>query len=1096
VVQLRTNRLARLVGAVLFACAGLPANSASAQSWNLYGNGGSFFVPITTQPNGNGGPPQYLVSLTLNGGQQQPNSFILDTGSTGLVASPGYYTYTPANGDVQLSPYATITYSTSGSNPVGALYLTNVQINGANGQSVIARVPILGAANSGFHQLGIGFDRGGIMIGPNANALSPANSAYNMNPFLALVSGPGVSTMQPGYIIGVNGFQNLGLGPGVLLGLNSQNTSGFAFQQLTSNGGLPPGCSTAGMGCPLGWSAQNGTISITTGGQTYNLGQASQLPDSGISYMIVNAPGNTVPTVSGTCTAGSGTARCAIPNSTVSVYLPGQSTPAYTFTVDGTGNPSTPYGVQVTKDGTAPPSNLGRTFFENLTYLYDPINGFVGYRASGANGTTATIIPMLALQGSLTLPSGFLSSFTTFLMGNLSLQQSGSGTLGGAILGPGGLTLQTGNVTLGGAGSYTGGTTVNGGTLTIGNAGSIVGNVTVNGGGFVNNGTVGGNGLLTVNPGASFVNNGTVNTPLQWQLNMGGFTNNGAFNGSLANTGTAANTGTLAGSAINSATGTFANSGTITGSVSNMGAFANNGAIGGSFANLGMLGGTGSIGGNLVNSGTLAPGNSIGTMTVSGSYVHGSGAVLATEVGGAGLADRLNVGGTATLQGGTVTVSVLPGMAFAPSTTYTIVNAAGGLSGTFAAVNELYPFLLSSLSYDANNAYLNLQIGGFAAAAATPTQIAVGTVLDANVNNATGDFATVLGAMAFNTFSNAQAQATLQAISGNNYAGFSTAMVQGAQLFMNNFAGTAGGPTGKRVALAEACDVACDSTTAPKWGAWGGALGGLGTVGANQPVGGVTYNAGGFAAGLDRLVTDSLRVGVTTGYSTGTQWVSGFSGQGRTDTFQVGLYGGYAQGPVYADALAGYAYSGNQMWRQILIPGLQQRTALGQTGANQWYGQLETGYRFDIGCTAQAFVTPFARLQAYTGTQNAFTETGAQSLNLSVNRQTTNSLRSVLGAQLGGAMDLGWREKLAMQVRLGWSHEYADVARPVTATLAGAPAMPFTTFGISPQRDGVLLGLGANTAIADATSLYLRYEGIVSGQDSQHALTAGVRMTW
>ena len=45
-----------------------------------------------------------------------------------------------------------------------------------------------------------------------------------MNPFLALVSGTGVnvSTMQPGYIIGVNGFQNLGLGtaPGILLGLN------------------------------------------------------------------------------------------------------------------------------------------------------------------------------------------------------------------------------------------------------------------------------------------------------------------------------------------------------------------------------------------------------------------------------------------------------------------------------------------------------------------------------------------------------------------------------------------------------------------------------------------------------------------------------------------------------------------------------------------------------------------------------------------------------------------------------------------------------------------------------------------------------------
>jgi peptide-methionine (R)-S-oxide reductase len=38
--------------------------------------------------------------------------------------------------------------------------------------------------------------------------------------------------------------------------------------------------------------------------------------------------------------------------------------------------------------------------------------------------------------------------------------------------------------------------------------------------------------------------------------------------------------------------------------------------------------------------------------------------------------------------------------------------------------------------------------------------------------------------------------------------------------------------------------------------------------------------------------------------------------------------------------------------------------------------------------------------------------------------------------------------------------------------------------------------LSANTAIAAATSIYLRYEGETAGQDSSHALTAGLRMTW
>jgi outer membrane autotransporter protein len=102
----------------------------------------------------------------------------------------------------------------------------------------------------------------------------------------------------------------------------------------------------------------------------------------------------------------------------------------------------------------------------------------------------------------------------------------------------------------------------------------------------------------------------------------------------------------------------------------------------------------------------------------------------------------------------------------------------------------------------------------------------------------------------------------------------------------------------------------------------------------------------------------------------------------------------------------------------------------------------------------------------------------------------------VLGAQLGGAVDLGGRDKLAMKVRLGWSHEYADTARPVTASFAGAPVAPFTTYGVAPQRDGVVLGFAASTAIADATSLYVGYDGDISGQDNAHAFMAGIRMTW
>ncbi len=851
------------------------------------------------------------------------------------------------------------------------------------------------------------------------------------------------------------------------------------------------------------WGSQNGSVSITVEGQPrYDLGTLNQLPDSGISYMIVTAPtAGQVPVGRGQCSARTQAENnCLQPGGTVQVFLPGQTTAAYSFIL-GDSSSILPYGVQVT-DGPGF-TNLGRTFFENLNYLYDPMNGFVGYsvpvsRDYRGNGS---IVQMLALQGMLNLPDAFQASFTTYLMDNVTVQvqQNGSALLNGSIWGPGGLTLGSGNLTLGGAGTYTGGTTVNGGLLTIANTGSILGDVTVNnGGGLVNNGTIGGNGQLTVNAGGSFVNNGTVDTPLQWQLNSGNFTNNGAFNASLANLGLAANGGTLTGSVFNGSLGQFSNTGTITGNVTNMGLFAQNGTIAGNVNNMGVLSGTGTIFGNVTNAGVVAPGNSIGTLSVTGNYTQ-TGGTFQAEVNATRQSDRLNATGTATIGAGSTVVVLPQAGSYAPRTTYTLLNATGGLTGTYASVSSALPFLQPSLSYDANNVYLSLQVGGFAQAALTPNQAAVGAVLDSTALNATGDYATVIGALS--TLSAQQGQAVMNAISGQNYSGFSSSMAQGIQLFLSNFAGQAGGGgslTGSsRVALAEACDVACDSTVPALWSAWGGMLGGLGTMSSGgSNAGTLTYSAGGFAGGLDRLVAPGLRVGVTAGYQNANQWVAGFSGQGNSNSFQAGLYANFVQDRVYADAIAGYAYSANQMWRSIAIPGLAPRTAIGNTGANQFYGQVETGYRFDLGGLADAFVTPFVRLQAYTGTQNAFTETGAGSLNLSVAQQTTNSLRTVLGAQLGGSMDVGWRDRLALKMRLGWSHEYADTARPVTASFAGAPVAPFTTYGVAPQRDGVVLGLAANTAVADATSIYLRYEGEVSGQDNAHAFTAGFRMTW
>src|SRR5690606_28434562 len=113
-----------------------------------------------------------------------------------------------------------------------------------------------------------------------------------------------------------------------------------------------------------------------------------------------------------------------------------------------------------------------------------------------------------------------------------------------------------------------------------------------------------------------------------------------------------------------------------------------NGTLGGllSVHDGAMLGGSGTVGTTTIAAGaTVAPGNSIGTLTVAGNYFQAVGSRYEVEIDGAGNSDLIDVGGTAQLDGGTVQVTLLRG-AVSAGTPYTVLTAAGGLSGAFATL--------------------------------------------------------------------------------------------------------------------------------------------------------------------------------------------------------------------------------------------------------------------------------------------------------------------------------------------------------------------------------------------------------------------------
>jgi len=654
----------------------------------------------------------------------------------------------------------------------------------------------------------------------------------------------------------------------------------------------------------------------------------------------------------------------------------------------------------------------------------------------------------------------------------------------------GSVTVEGGTQILGGVNTYTGGTTVKGGTLRLGPGASLspVGALTVNGGFFDLNGnsiTVaalsGKGGSISLGSGTLTSDDGATTVLASVITGTGGLTKTGA--------------GALNLTAINTYTGPTLVTG---GRLAVNGSITSDVTVGAG----GTLGGAGTIVGSVTNSGLLAPGNSIGTLTVNGTLVMSAGSTYQVEANSLRRADRTNVTGapgTATLNGGIVSVLAAPGV-YAPATTYTILNATGGVTGTLAGASTNLPFLQASLSYDPGNVFLTLTPGGFARGAATVNQAAVGAALDRSVAGATGDFATVIGTLA--GVSLQQGQAAMDAISGQNYSGFATAAIANGLGFMNVLGqqmhlARGGAGSGTRMALAQACDaVACDDDAASPWSIWGSLVGVTGSVAGTGGAATLTYNSGGAAAGVDYRVAPDLLLGLGVGFASGNQWLNGFSGRATTDSWQATLYASFTRSGFHLDALAGFGLSNNNVTRQIPIAGLISRTAFGQTSANQFLGQLEVGQAIGLHEPSRARATPFARLQGITNNQAGFSEQGANSLDLTVAQQTTGSLRTTIGVDLEGAVDLGWRDALALQLRLGWAHEFADTARPVTAAFAGAPGAAFTVHGAAPQRNAAVIGLAASTDIAPSTGLYLRYDGDVGTGTDNHALSAGFRMRW
>jgi autotransporter-associated beta strand protein len=276
----------------------------------------------------------------------------------------------------------------------------------------------------------------------------------------------------------------------------------------------------------------------------------------------------------------------------------------------------------------------------------------------------------------------------------------------------------TGTLTIAGDASYTGGTTINGGTLVLGtggSSGSVIGNVA-----FCSNASdpscdPSTDKFLVFNRSDVYAYGGSISGPGQVIQ---------AGPGTLILSGQSTYTGPTTVEA-----GILSVTGSITSDV-----IVNSGAA---------LSGSGTVGSTTINAGgLLAPANPGGALTVQGNLVFATAGAYLVEIAG-NAADRVNVIGSATLAGNLFVA--LTGSTV--SKQYTILNATGGITGTFADVNNLPATLPGSLGYDANNVFLNLSLNYNALGRLNSNQQNVANALN-NFFNANGSIPVVYASLA------------------------------------------------------------------------------------------------------------------------------------------------------------------------------------------------------------------------------------------------------------------------------------------------------------------------------------------------------------
>jgi len=504
---------------------------------------------------------------------------------------------------------------------------------------------------------------------------------------------------------------------------------------------------------------------------------------------------------------------------------------------------------------------------------------------------------------------------------------------------------------------------------------------------------------------------------------------------------------------------------------------------------------------NLINNGNVTPGvNGVGTMTAS-SY-SGPGSLNISFTGRSHTS--LRVLGNADLTGGTLNLS---GTSFSIGQ-YRLLTA-DSISGTFITFNSPSSAFLAFLpQYTHTDVMVLISfIEKFSSVAQTGNQEVVAVALDAPKTTPTTEFVTAINAISLLTAS--QARDAYNQISGDSLASFQDVSLRNTASFTSHMRAREDAVETihtaralESVQLAYAGDMKDlglarppVGESVPSYGFWTRGVGFFDNVHANASVGSPESHAttGGFQAGYDFLLDESIVLGLSGGYARTSLSVDDRSSSGQTISIQSGIYARYRSGAWFVDGSLAYTSASNEMIRIINFPGINEQSN-SNFQSRTYASFVEAGYTFrpwDI-----FLLEPSASLSQSHLQQDSFTESGAPGLDLSVADQSVNSLVSALSVHLSHQFVRKSSHPFTLGIRMAWQHELSDINSVVSADFAEASGNPFTVQGTPRARNAAALGLDGHMVLYKNLQAFADYSATLSSGQNAQGIVGGLSLNW